>query len=123
MSRTYPQDGTFAPVSAPPPLPGTKHDQDKLRWDLLPLGALEQVVAALNHGARKYAPGNWRKLPGARRRFYAAALRHMVAWFRGEKLDPESGLHHLAHAMTCILFLLERETPSLKSRTKKKPRR
>ena len=35
----------------------------------------------------------------------ACALRHLAAFQRGEDLDPESGLPHLAHAM-CNLRML-----------------
>lgn len=63
------------------------------------------VAAVLGFGAEKYAADNWRK--GMEwRRLYGAALRHLMAWERGEDLDPESGLPHLAHAGCCILFLL-----------------
>ena len=50
---------------------------------------------------------NWRAVQGWRWRYYAAAWRHAVAWWLGERHDPESGLHHLAHAACCMLFLLE----------------
>lgn len=85
---------------------GRKDDTEKLRWDLLPWGGVEQIVKVLNYGARKYAPENWKKVPDARNRYFAAACRHLFAWFRGEKLDPESGLPHLAHVGCCILFLM-----------------
>jgi hypothetical protein len=39
----------------------------------------------------------------------AAALRHLIRWWRGEKIDPDSGLPHLAHAACSIFFLLEKE--------------
>lgn len=89
-----------------------KHDQDKPRWDLLPLEAVGYVVDVLTFGAKKYAPDGWRQVPEWRRRYYAAALRHLVAWWKGERVDPESGLPHLAHAGCCLLFLaeLDRET-------------
>lgn len=87
----------------------TKHDGEKARWDLLPLGAVGQVVDVLTFGAKKYAPDNWRTVPEYRRRYYAAALRHMVAWWRGERVDAESGLPHLAHAACCLLFIADLE--------------
>ncbi len=92
----------------------TKHDAEKPRWDLLPLEGVADVVDVLTFGARKYAPDNWRTVPEWRRRYYAAAMRHLVAWQRGERTDTESGLPHLAHAMCCLLFLaaLEREADS-----------
>lgn len=88
---------------------GLKHDQDKARWDLLPWRATEEVVEVVTVGARKYAPDNWRRVKGWRWRYFAAAIRHIVAWWRGEKRDPETGRHHLAHAACCILFILELE--------------
>lgn len=86
---------------------GMKHDAEKARWDLLPMGATSEIVDVLTYGAKKYAPDNWRKVPNPQQRYYAAAMRHIVAWVRGEKLDPESGKPHLAHAACCLLFLLE----------------
>ena len=84
---------------------GVKLDADKPRWDLIPYDALEPVVRVLTMGSRKYADDNWMQVPGARRRYFAAAMRHLTAWFRGEKNDPESGENHLAHAICCLLFL------------------
>jgi len=89
--------------------PGKKHDQGKPQWDLVPWAAQGEVVEVLTFGADKYGPENWRQVDNSRRRYFAAALRHTIAWFKGEKRDPESGLHHLAHAICCLLFLLEKE--------------
>ena len=91
--------------------PGCKADQGKPGWHLLPWLAAELVVKVLDYGAKKYAPDNWRKVTDAETRYWDAALRHLTAWARGEKLDPESGLPHLAHAACSILFLLELEKP------------
>lgn len=33
-------------------------------------------------------------------------MRHLTAWWGGEKSDPESGEHHLAHLGCCVIFLL-----------------
>jgi hypothetical protein len=41
--------------------------------------------------------------------YYDAALRHLMAWFDGETIDPESGLSHLAHVMACCNILLDAE--------------
>lgn len=88
---------------------GVKRDGGKPRWSLLPWRGLAAVVDVLEFGARKYAPGNWRKVPDARQRYTDALLRHVVAYAGGETHDPESSLHHLAHAGCCVLFLLEFE--------------
>ena len=31
--------------------------------------------------------------------------RHIDAWWGGEQKDPETGEHHLAHAICCGMFL------------------
>lgn len=88
-----------------------KHDAGKRRWSLLPFNALRQVVDVLEFGAAKYAVDGWKTVPNARTRYYDATMRHLTEWWAGESLDPESGLHHLAHASCCVLFLLAKEGP------------
>lgn len=85
-----------------------KFDQDKLPLHLLSTEALNQTAAVLKFGAQKYAEHNWRK-GFAWSRPLSAALRHITAFNNGEDKDPESGLSHLAHAMCCIMFLIEFE--------------
>lgn len=99
-----------------PPSPDTsvavKADENKNRVDLLPIGPMEAIAEILTFGANKYADNNWRK--GFKwSRVYGALLRHMFAWWRGEKCDPETGKSHLAHAGCCIMFLLEHEQRKL----------
>ena len=83
---------------------GVKHDQGKPRYDLLPPEALAGLADILGYGAAKYAPHNWRKGMDWSRVF-AAAQRHVWAFWTGEDLDPESGLPHIDHAMCCLAFL------------------
>lgn len=79
-------------------------DEGKLRWDLLPFTELEDVVQVLEFGAKKYSAHNWRKgMPV--HKVFNSTLRHLFAWWRGEDIDPESGLPHLAHAICNILFI------------------
>jgi len=86
---------------------GRKNDIGKLRWDLLPWSEIEQIVSTLTYGSVKYSDDNWKIVVSANpKRYMAAAMRHFVAWIKGERLDPESGEHHLAHCACCILFLL-----------------
>lgn len=89
-----------------PTISGIKFDQEKDRWDLLPFGPLRDVVRVLTFGARKYEVDNWKKIEDARRRYLAAAMRHLVAWEAREQIDADSGLPHLAHAACCLLFLM-----------------
>ena len=83
---------------------GYKADETKLRTDLISPQALLGMVAVLTFGANKYEDRNWEK-GMAYSRPYAAALRHLLAWWTGEDNDPETGLSHLDHAACCIHFL------------------
>jgi len=85
---------------------GRKDDTGKLRFDLLPVRPLEHIAAIYTYGAIKYDDNNWRA-GMAWGRVFGASLRHLWAFWRGEDLDQESGLPHLAHAAFGCLTLLE----------------
>lgn len=85
---------------------GQKYDSDKPMWDLLPFDAVEQIVDVLTFGANKYEPDQWKRVPNAKRRYFAAMMRHIKAYWAGEETDEQSGMSHLAHAGCCLLFLL-----------------
>lgn len=82
-----------------------KFDSDKLRYELIPPSTLKGLAKVLTYGAKKYKPNNWRK--GDIDRYVGATMRHLEAWRRGEKRDPESDLLHLEHLLTNVCFLLE----------------
>lgn len=89
---------------------GKKHDQEKLQWDiLLEMNALEVVAEVLQYGAKKYALRNYQNVKGWRWRYINAAFRHIFAYMRGEKIDNESGFHHIGHAIASLLMLLDNE--------------
>lgn len=83
-----------------------KHDAGKPMWDLLPFGPVGEIVKVMSFGAKKYGAESWKKIPDARNRYFAAIMRHITSWWGGEMNDQESGLHHLAHAGCCLLFLM-----------------
>lgn len=85
---------------------GVKYDGGKPQWSLVPFKAMTEVVEVLTYGAKKYSADNWCKVPDAKRRYIDAGFRHFTAYVSGEKVDPETGYSHLAHAICCLLFLL-----------------
>ena len=89
---------------------GRKFDGGKLEYGLLPPKALEATVEILTFGAQKYARDNWKYVDDSKRRYFDAMQRHVWAWKSGEQLDQETGIHHLAHAMCCLMFLYEHDT-------------
>ena len=79
---------------------------NKLRWELLPLCLIEEVVKVYTFGAEKYAPNTWQNLDDGYNRYKAALMRHIVAYEKGEQIDEESGIHPLAHAAWNALAML-----------------
>lgn len=86
---------------------GVKFDEDKPDYSLIPPNALEEVVKALTYGAKKYDRDNWKKVKYALPRYFAAAQRHIWQIQKGEKFDSETGIHHMAHAICCLMFFIE----------------
>src|SRR5690554_1536972 len=87
-----------------------KDDHGKPRYGLIPPHAELELARVLTMGAEKYGADNWRK-GGAESipRYVDAAQRHIAAYRRGEELDGESGLQHLAHAVASLMFIMELE--------------
>ena len=85
---------------------GNKDDLDKLKWDLLPMDVIEDVVKVLTYGAKKYSDDNWKLIDNPINRYYSAMMRHLIDWkVYNEQNDKESGLPHLAHALCCLVFI------------------
>ena len=91
---------------------GIKHDQGKLRYELLVPEFLEEMAKIISHGAEKYGDWNWTEVEGARQRYEGALLRHIQAWRKGEILNEEENknkekfyFHHTAHIAINAMFL------------------
>jgi hypothetical protein len=102
---------------------GTKYDQDKLQYSLIPSYALEQIAKNLTVGLKKYKErDNWKKVEGAEQRYLDALYRHLEAHRRGELYDTDSSVPdmlHMAAVAVNAMFLLEfMLDPKLKKETK-----
>ena len=83
---------------------GARYNDGKPEYSQIPLHLLEDTARVLMYGEKKYAKFNWLKgmdwsIP------YDSMQRHMIAWYKGEENDSESGLPHLAHAICNLLML------------------
>lgn len=87
---------------------GRKNDRidGKPRWELLPIEVMEEVVKVYTFGAEKYGVNTWQRLENGKERYYAALMRHLVAWRKGEKVDDESKLNPLSHVIWNAIALL-----------------
>ena len=71
----------------------------------LPAPVLMECGLVKLHGDLKYGAYNWRDAGVRASVYYDAVWRHLTAWYEGEDLDPDSGEHHIAHAMTGLAVL------------------
>lgn len=83
--------------------------QGKIRYDLIAPYSLEQLAKVYTYGTIKYDDDNWWKGLKWKAEVFGCITRHIWKWFRGEKNDDESGLHHLAHAAWNCFALMEYE--------------
>lgn len=89
-----------------------KDDGEKLRFDLIPPEAEKGLAEILTFGAGKYGDRNWEEGLN-HERVIGALRRHLNAWQRGEKLDPETGQSHLKHLLCNAVFLVTYEERGL----------
>lgn len=84
-----------------------KQDAGKVRFSLMPWGALRAAASVFTFGARKYEENGWLKQENAEARYLDAAMRHLADHAEGIELDVESGLPTLAHAVADLLIVLD----------------
>ncbi len=67
---------------------GARRDtqDDKPRYDLIPLSPMLRLAMHYTNGAVKYGEHNWTKgMPVSR--FYASMFRHMISWAEGDRTE------------------------------------
>lgn len=83
---------------------GRRFDNGKLRYDLLPVDALERCAQVFTFGAKKYGDRNWER--GMKwSRVLGSLERHLQEIKKGNDFDKESGLLHIDHVTANALFL------------------
>lgn len=85
------------------PTGGKKADSEKIRFELLIPEFIEAFARVMTFGTKKY--GDWNYLLLQRERVIGAVHRHINAYQRGERNDPETGESHLIHATCCMMML------------------
>lgn len=79
----------------------------KARWfSYLPLRVLVGVGIAMLEGALKYGRHNYR-IAGIRASVYVDAVvnGHLVPWWEGQDIDPDSGENHIDKAIASLMVL------------------
>lgn len=86
----------------------TKYDTDKIDPSFVSWGLAAAVSRSMGLGAKKYERDNYRSGTGLKvRRIVGALVRHALALLNGQRVDPESGLHHADHIAANANMLCE----------------
>lgn len=109
ISRRLPNVPEIPPASAPLETKDTNPKNSigarKAPLSTVPAGVLLELGTAMLEGATKYGRHNYR-VHGARASvYYDAACGHLMDWWEGEDIDPDSGLSHVTKAIASLAVL------------------
>lgn len=71
----------------------------------VPANVIAEVGVALLEGTAKYGRHNYREVGVRASIYYDATFRHLMAWWEGQDIDPDSGLSHVTKAITALVVL------------------
>lgn len=71
----------------------------------VPWPVIYELGAAMFEGASKYRRHNYRMARIRASIYFDATMRHLVQWWEGEDLDPDSGIHHITKAIASLVVL------------------
>lgn len=96
-----------AAAAYPDTNPKTVFGEAKPKLSDTPTIGIREMGRVFTMGAAKYGRFNWREHTVSSSVYYDSVLRHLMDWFDGQDVDPESGLHPLAHAMAGMSILMD----------------
>lgn len=77
----------------------------KVPFHCVPCGPLMEIGLAMMEGGRKYGTHNYRDMGTRASVYYNAAIRHLMDWWEGEDIDPDSGIHHVMKVAACMVVI------------------
>lgn len=77
----------------------------KVPMSVVPGRVLGELALALMEGALKYGRHNWRTAGVRGSVYYDATMRHLMAWWEGQDIDPASGVSHITKAIASLTVL------------------
>jgi hypothetical protein len=66
---------------------------------------MAEVGVAMLEGALKYGRHNYRAVGVRAAVYYDATMRHLMDWWEGQDIDPDSGMSHITKAITSLVVL------------------
>ncbi len=79
----------------------------KVQLNLVPPSSTIYQALAMEDGAQKYGPYNWRDNKVIASIYIAAAKRHIDSWLDGEECASDSKKPHLGHALACLGIIVD----------------
>lgn len=79
--------------------------KSKYRMSVLPACVMGEVSVAMLEGAYKYGAYNYRDTNIKSDTYYDSVMRHIMAWWEGEDIDPDSNISHVTKAITSLVVL------------------
>lgn len=77
----------------------------KAPMSTVPANVLAELGVAMLEGASKYGRHNYRAAGVRASVYYDATMRHLMGWWEGEDVDPDSGLSHVVKAIAALTVL------------------
>lgn len=94
-----------SPADAKPGNPKDLVGVRKAPMSTVPATVMAEVGVAMLEGASKYGRHNFRAIGVRGSVYYDGTMRHLMAWWEGEDLDPDSGLSHVTKAIASLTVL------------------
>ena len=117
--RNYCPPSTEVNVGLKPTNPKDAIGIRKAPMSSLPMAVLAECGVAMLEGAAKYGRSNYREIGVRNSVYFDAVQRHLIAWWEGEDIDPDSGLSHVTKAITALIVL--RDSMMRKNNTDDRP--
>lgn len=77
----------------------------KAPMSTVPANVLAEIGVAMLEGSVKYGRHNYRVAGVRSSVYYDGLMRHMMSWWEGEDIDPDSGMNHITKALSCLVVL------------------
>lgn len=96
---------TFHPLDQKASNPKDAVGVRKAPLSVVPMGVVAEIGIGMLEGASKYGRHNYRGVGVRASVYFDATMRHLISWWEGEDIDPDSGMSHIAKAL-CSLAVL-----------------
>lgn len=91
------------------PLPSVKDTNPKdaigirkAPLSVVPMGVVVEMGVGMLEGTAKYGRHNYRGVGVRSSVYFDATMRHLIAFWEGEDLDPDSGMSHITKALCSL---------------------